>query len=159
MIRDDGSGCWFFSPSQIPDPGVKKAPDPGSGTLVAGVLPLVPYLCQWSVVDPREAPTRRKMANGEITQATDIMHFSFPVQDLLLISIIWNYKNSIYILNVCRGLQDLYASHMFLEDYWNESWRRKNWWDEWWLGLNLVSNHAALADAFADEKPTNHLKR
>jgi hypothetical protein len=23
----------------------------------------------------------------------------------------------------------------------------------------LVSNHAALADAFADEKPTNHLKR
>ncbi len=27
-----GSGSWFFTPSRIPDPEVKKAPDPGSGT-------------------------------------------------------------------------------------------------------------------------------
>jgi hypothetical protein len=34
MIRvvHPGSGSDFFYPSWIPDPGVKKAPDPGSGT-------------------------------------------------------------------------------------------------------------------------------
>ncbi len=26
-----------FYPSRIPDPGVKKAPDPGSGTLILGL--------------------------------------------------------------------------------------------------------------------------
>jgi hypothetical protein len=38
-----GSGCWLFYPSRIPDPGVKKAPDPwsGSATLLFGVPPLV----------------------------------------------------------------------------------------------------------------------
>ncbi len=30
-------GSWFsFYPSRIPDPGVKKAPDPGSATLEKG---------------------------------------------------------------------------------------------------------------------------
>jgi hypothetical protein len=35
MIRvvHPGSGSWFFYPSWIPDPGVTKAPDPGSATL------------------------------------------------------------------------------------------------------------------------------
>jgi hypothetical protein len=35
MIREvyPGSG-FFYSGSQIPDPGVKKAPDPGSATMV-----------------------------------------------------------------------------------------------------------------------------
>ncbi len=32
LIPDPGSGSWFFYPSRIPDPGVKKAPDPGSGS-------------------------------------------------------------------------------------------------------------------------------
>jgi len=39
MIQVDhpGSGSCFFYPSRIPDPGVKKAPDPvsGSATLAA----------------------------------------------------------------------------------------------------------------------------
>jgi hypothetical protein len=30
FIPDPGSGSRFFSPSRIPYPGVKKAPDPGS---------------------------------------------------------------------------------------------------------------------------------
>jgi hypothetical protein len=36
MIRDvySGSGSWFFTPCRIPDPGVKKAPDPGSASLI-----------------------------------------------------------------------------------------------------------------------------
>jgi hypothetical protein len=34
----------FFYPSRIPDPGVKKAPDPGSATVVLG-LPLLIVKC------------------------------------------------------------------------------------------------------------------
>jgi hypothetical protein len=37
---DPGSGSWFFTHlgSRIPDPGVKKAPDPGSGSATLPVL-------------------------------------------------------------------------------------------------------------------------
>ncbi len=36
MIRivHSESGSWFFYPSRIPGPGVKKAPDPESATLI-----------------------------------------------------------------------------------------------------------------------------
>jgi hypothetical protein len=34
MIWDVHPGSGFFFPSQIPDPGIKKAPDPGSATLL-----------------------------------------------------------------------------------------------------------------------------
>ncbi len=33
-IPDPGSGCWLLP---IPDPGVKKAPDPGSGSATLGI--------------------------------------------------------------------------------------------------------------------------
>ncbi len=44
MIRvvDLGSGSWIFTyPSWIPDPGVKKAPDPGTGSATLSVNPPV----------------------------------------------------------------------------------------------------------------------
>ena len=31
---DPGSGTLIFYSSRIPDPGIKKAPDPGSGTMI-----------------------------------------------------------------------------------------------------------------------------
>jgi hypothetical protein len=34
MIRVVHPGSSFFNPSRIPDPGVKKAPDPGTATLI-----------------------------------------------------------------------------------------------------------------------------
>jgi hypothetical protein len=43
MIRDvhPGSGFRFFYPSRIPDPRVKKIPDPGLLFFAAGVLKYV----------------------------------------------------------------------------------------------------------------------
>ncbi len=39
FIPDPGSGCWLSTHpgSRIPDPGVKKAPDPGSGSATLNV--------------------------------------------------------------------------------------------------------------------------
>jgi hypothetical protein len=42
IVKNMGLGSWIRDPEKpIPDPGVKKAPDPGSGsaTLVRGTAP------------------------------------------------------------------------------------------------------------------------
>ncbi len=46
FIPDPGSRMLTFYPSRIPDTGVKKAPDPGSGsaTLLVGTVPAAPLL-------------------------------------------------------------------------------------------------------------------
>jgi hypothetical protein len=75
MIRvvHSGSGIRTLYPSRIPDPGVKKAPDPGSATLAAVFAPW--SCCRTSRAAARECVSTRAQSPspcvGSLSQAVD----------------------------------------------------------------------------------------
>ncbi len=102
-----GSGSWIWSlifyPSRFPDPGFKKAPDPGSGSATLDLTPYLVYGTYLALRCPRPWRSLSSAASDRAPQQAGAAFFSSPTPSLADV-----------IMKLLRGI-----NHMRLLDHWD----------------------------------------